>query len=213
MMHKIINQLSLDDIVSFMANGKLDNAPEGVPEYLNLLDKIRGMLIRFDKYPNDEVIVKHLVIVDQLTRAKARIVIAEAREYFWVDKIVSKDAWIGIYAEKMDKVANLSALAIKDVRDGALVLKMYKEIFEVRTSNMDEGNEIAYELINQPRFTIYTMNPEDLGLPKANRNNIKALIESKTLELSDKEKNQIFREADILPFEIFPNEQKNARKT
>lgn len=213
MMHKILEQLSLDDIIAFLENGKLDNAPEGVPEYLNLLEKVRGMLLRFDKYPNDEIIVKHLVISDQLTRAKARTVINEAREYFYCDQKVSKDAWIGIYAEKMDKVANLSALTIKDPRDGALVIKMYKDIYEVRTSNMNEGNEIPYELLNQPRFTIYTMNVEDLGLPKANRNNIKALIESKTLELSDKEKTQIFREADILPFKIFPNEQEDARKS
>ena len=60
---------------------------------------------------------------------------------------------------------------------------------------------------------IYSIDVEDLGLPKANRNNIKALIESRRLELSEKEKNTVYREADILPFKIFPDEQEDARKT
>lgn len=211
MKHNIIDELSLEDIVSFLANGKLDNAPEGVADYLNLLEKTRGMILRFDKYPNDEIIVNHLVFHDKLNKSKARKVVDEAREYFWADRITSKEAWDNFYADKMDKVINAAILSAKDSKDYISIVGAIEKVRNVRKGDKDE-NTIPYELLNQKRFTIYTLNVEDLGLQKANRNNIKALIESKTLELSDKEKNQIYREADMLPFKIFPNEQEDARK-
>lgn len=212
MMHKIINELSLEDIVSFLANGKLNNAPEGVADYLNILEKTRGMIMRFDKYPNDEIIINHLVFHDKLTRAKARIIIAEAREYFWADQITSKEAWDNIYASKMDMVINAAILSAKDSKDYVSIVGAIEKVRNVRKGDKEE-NEIPYELLNQKKFTIYSLNVEDLGLQKSNRNNIKALIESKTLDLSEKEKNQIYREADILPFKTFPDEQENARKS
>jgi hypothetical protein len=211
-MHDLINKLSLEDITSFLEHGKLDKAPEGVPEYLTILEKVRGMLLRFDQYPNDDIIVNHLVFNDHLTKNKARTIIAEAREYFYCDSIVSKEAWRNIYAEKMDRLGNAAVLAAKDAKDYIAIRQIYKDAFEIRGGNKEDAEEIPYDVLNQPRFTIYTLNIEDLGLPKSNRNSIKSLIESKTLELSEKEKNQIFREADILPFKVFPNEQEDTRK-
>ena len=100
----------------------------------------------------------------------------------------------------------------KDAKDYVAIRQIYKDAFEIRGGNKEDAEEIPYAVLNQPRFTIYTLNIEDLGLPKSNRNAIKALIESKSLELSEKEKNQIYREADILPFKVFPNEQEDTRK-
>jgi hypothetical protein len=211
-MRDLLDKLSLEDITSFLEHGKLDKAPEGVPEYLSILEKVRGMLLRFDRYPNDDIIINHLVFNDHLTKHKARTIIAEAREYFYCDSIVSKEAWRNIYAEKMDQLANAAILAAKDAKDYVAIRQIYKDAFEIRGGNKDDAEEIPYDVLNQPRFTVYTLNIEDLGLPKSNRNSIKALIESKTLELSEKEKNQIFREADILPFKVFPNEQEDTRK-
>ena len=213
MVNKIIESLSLEDVTTFLQFGKLDSAPEGVPQYLNILEKVRGMLLRFDQYPNDDIIVNHLVLVDNLTKYKARIIISETREYFYCDSVVSKEAWKNIYAEKMDKLANAAILSAKDSKDYIAIRQIYKDAFEIRGGNKDDNEELPYDLLNQPKFTIYTLNVEDLGMQKANRNNIKALIESKMLELSDKEKITIYREADILPFKVFPNEQENARKS
>lgn len=211
MTHNIIQDLSLEDITAFLANGKLDKAPPGVADYLNLLEKTRGMILRFDLYPNDDIIIKHLVFHDKITPAKARTIIAETREYFYIDSKVSKDAWRNIYAEGMQRLINAAILSAKDAKDYVSIGKLYKDLCDIRGLNDKEENEIPYELLDQKRFLIYSINIEDLGLPKANRNNIKALIESKMLELSEKEKNQIYREADILPFKVFPNEQENAR--
>lgn len=210
MKHNVIGDLTLEDITAFLANGKLENAPAGVPEYLNILEKVRGMLLRFDLYPNDDIIINHLVLQDELTRAKARSIIAETREYFYVDSLVSKQAWDNIYASKLDMLINAAILSAKDTKDYMAIVPAVREARNIRKGDKEE-NEIPYELINQKRFTIYTFNVEDLGLPKANRNNVKALIQNKFLGLSDKEKNQIYREADILPFKTFPNEQEDAR--
>ena len=73
--NELIESMSLDDIQSFLKNGNPNAAPVGVAEYLELLDKVRGMLIRFDKYPNDNLIIKTLVITDKLSQYKAKQVI------------------------------------------------------------------------------------------------------------------------------------------
>jgi hypothetical protein len=212
MKHNLLNELSLDDITEFLLHGDLKNAPEGVAEYLNLLEKVRGMLLRFDLYPNDDIVIKHLVFHDGITPSKARTVISETREYFYVDTNVSKEAWKNIIAEGMQKLITAAILSAKETKDYVSIGKLYKDLADIRGVNDKDDNEIPYELLNQEQWIIYTFDVEDFGMTKANRNNVKALIESSTLELSDKEKQQLFREADILPFKIFPNESENARK-
>ena len=212
MKHNLLNDLSLDDITEFLLHGDLKSAPEGVADYLNLLEKVRGMLLRFDLYPNDDIVIKHLVFHDAITPSKARTIISETREYFYVDTNVSKEAWKNIIAEGMQKLITAAILSAKETKDYVSIGKLYKDLADIRGVNDKDDNEIPYELLNQEQWIIYTFDVEDLGMPKANRNNIKALIESSTLELSDKEKTQLFREADILPFKIFPNESENARK-
>jgi hypothetical protein len=214
MNNTIIDSLTLEDITSFLQFGKIENAPEGVADYLNLLEKTRGMLNRFDKYPNDNVIVNFLVLHENITPYKARTIIAETREFFWLEgHKVPIEAWANIYAEKIDKLGNLAMLLAKDPKDALAAVKIFEAAYNMRGGNKEEKEEIPYALLNPPKNIIYSIDVEDLGLPKANRNNIKALIESRRLELSEKEKNTIYREADILPFKIFPDESEDARKT
>jgi hypothetical protein len=214
MNNTIIDSLSLEDITFFLQFGKIENAPEGVADYLNILEKTRNMLNRFDKYPNDTIIVNFLVLQENLTPHKARTIIAETREFFWLDsRAVPIEAWANIYAEKIDKLGNLAMLLAKDPKDALAAVKIFEAAYNMRGGNKEEKEEIPYALLNPPKHIIYSIDVEDLGLPKANRNNVKALIESRRLELSEKEKNTVYREADILPFKIFPDESEDARKT
>ena len=45
------------------------------------------------------------------------------------------------------------------------------------------------------------------------RNKIKEFIENKVPGLTEKQKQRLFQEADIIPFIALPNEQEDPRKT
>lgn len=209
--NEIIESMSLDDIQSFLKNGNPNAAPEGVAEYLELLDKVRGMLIRFDKYPNDNLIIKALLITDKLSPYKAKQVINEAREFFYCDQKVSIEAWQNIYAEKMDKLINLAMMSAKDAKDLVAIGKLVKDAYEIRGGGKDVKEELPEELFS-PKWVVYTADAEALGLPKVDRNRIKEFIDNKVPELTEAERNRLYQEADILPFKALPNDKENPRK-
>lgn len=209
--NEIIESLNLDDVISFCQNGNPNNAPEGIAEYLELLDKTRGMIVRFDKYPNDNVIVKSLMITDKLSQAKAKKIIEEAREFFWRDSSVSKDAWRNILVEKMMQVIHLAMLSVKDVSDADRVTKMIQRQAYLLQLDKVEDKELPAELF-QPQWVVYTTDAEELGLPKVDRNRIKEFIDKRVPELTEKEKNRLYQEADIIPFKALPNDEENPRK-
>ncbi|OJX55550.1 MAG: hypothetical protein BGO88_04870 [Flavobacterium sp. 38-13] len=205
-----IDQIDLSDIYEFIEKGSLSDAPEGIAEYLVLLDKIRGMAMRIDQFGSKEAIVKHLILVDKLSRYKASKVYDEAMEYFYVDSTISKKAWINIYAEKMDKMINFSMQTVKDVNDASKVVKMLVDVANHREVHTPDKEELPEELFRAP-FIVYSADAEFLGLPKINRQRLSEMIDSFP-ELTEKEKMHIKREALVLPLKVFPDEQENARK-
>lgn len=206
-----IDDISLEHVYDFMERGNMNNAPEAIVQYLDRLDKIRGMFLRIDKFGSKETIVKHLMLVDGMSRYKAMQVCDEAQQYFYADVKISKAAWRNIYAEKMEKAVNFGLLTMKDVSDAAKVVKMLADLGDMRGVNLEEKDELPASLFEAP-WVVYSADAEFLGMPKPNRNKISALIDSYP-ELSEKEKNHLKREALILPLNIFPDEQEDARKT
>lgn len=206
-----LNDVTLDDITLFLERKSSDVIPEYVEQYLNMLDKIRGMLQRFDMYPNDELIIKHLMIKDNLSRYKANDLLAETRMYFYCDQKVSKDAWRNILSEKMDKVIHFAMLTMKDPADADRVTKMIQRQAYLLRLDKDDVEEYPAEFFQKP-WVVYTTDVEALGLPKVNRNRIKEFIDNKVPELTEKERNRLYQEADIIPFKALPNDEENPRK-
>ena len=45
-----INDIALEHVYDFMEKGSLNNAPQEIVDYLQMLDKIRGMFLRIDTF-------------------------------------------------------------------------------------------------------------------------------------------------------------------
>lgn len=210
-----LDQVNLRDIYDFMETGNPKNAPEHIVAYLDLLDMVRGMFLRFDQFGSREAIIKHLMVSPKykLSRYKAAQVCDEAQEYFYRDTKISKDAWRNIYAEKMEKMINFAMLRVQDVNDAQKVIKMLLDASVLRAVNEPDKEELPAEIFQAP-FVVYSCDAEFLGMPKVNRQKLSEMID-KFPELSEKEKIQIKREALIpeFPLKIFPNEQEDARKS
>lgn len=206
-----IENIKIEDIYSFMENGNPADAPEAVVLYLDLLDKVRAMFLRIDKFGSKEAIVKHLMVADGFSRYKASQICNEAQEYFYCDTKMSKDAWRNIYADKIDMMINVAMQHIKDVSDAQKVVKMLIDAGAMRQVNVPDVKEIDADVFKKP-VVIYSCDAEFLGLPKIDRNKLAKIIDGLP-ELSEKERLQIRREALIDNLDIFPDEQKDARKS
>jgi hypothetical protein len=207
-----INDIDLEDIYAFMEHGNPDKAPAHVAEYLELLDAVRGMHLRIDKYGNSETIIRHLMTANKLSRMKANKIYQEALEYFYCDSHISKKAWRNILACKMEKMLNFVMLTAKDSTDAKRVVEIAKEMGAMLGVHEPDKDELPEELFRQP-IKIYTSSAADLGLPAANRTKLKEWIENLP-ELTEKEKARIKQEADIdNSFTIFPHEQEDPRKS
>lgn len=212
----LINEVNLNDIYDFIESGNPDNAPEHIVEYLELLTRVDGMIRRIDKYGSKNAVVKHIVLVEKLfgqklSYYKASKIYSEAIEYFFNDAEVSKQAWRNFYANIMDQEINFSRQVKKDTQDSKRIVDMAKSAAELRGALDEDKDELPDEIFRSP-FVVYSTKPEELGLPKVDRNRLKELIDQKIPDLSEKEKLRIYQEADIVPFEAFPNVEKDPRK-
>lgn len=206
-----IDDISLEHIYDFMERGNMNNAPDEIVQYLERLDKVRGMFLRIDQFGNKESIVKHLMLVDKLPRFKAMKVCDEALQYFYSEVNISKQAWRNIYAEKAEKMINFAMLRVKDASDAQKVIKMLLDNFELRGGNLPDKEDLPESLF-QPPFVIYSADAEFLGMPKVNRTLLAEMID-KYPELTEKEKNRLKEEALIHKLKVFPNEQEDPRKS
>jgi hypothetical protein len=207
----LIDNINLADIYEFVETGNPDNAPEGIVAYLELLNKVYGMTLRIDKFGSKEMVVRHLVLSEKISRYKAAQVYNEAIEYFYNDTEVSKKAWRNFYASIMDKEINFAMLTQKDGSDAKRIVDMAEKAANMRGAFDEEIEELPEELFRNP-FIVYTCDAEMLGLPKVDRNKLAAQIDAYP-EITEKEKVQIKREAQILPIKMFQNEQEDARKS
>jgi len=206
-----INDVDISHIYDFMERGSVNNAPQHIVDYLELLDKTRGMIMRIDQFGSKDLVVKHLMVAEKLSKYKAGLVYDEAIEYFYSSQKVSKAAWKNIYAQKMEMMINFATLQARTVDDVRKVIQMYKDVGEMREVHVEDKSDLAAELFQAP-VVVYSINPEDLGLPKANRQKLAEIID-KLPELTEKERNRIKEEAQVLPIKVFPDEQADPRKS
>lgn len=208
----LIDNVNINDIYRFIESGNPDNAPVEIVAYLELLTRVHGMKLRIDKFGNDEAIIKHLIAVDGLSRYKAKQIISEVIEYFYLDKSVTIEAWGNFYASIVEQEMNYVRQTKENSQDSKRVAELAMLAFELRGGKKEKIQELPEELF-QKQVVVYTTDIADLGLPKVDRNRIKELIDTKFGTLSEKERQRLYQEADIIPFKAFPNEQENPRKS
>jgi hypothetical protein len=206
-----LEDINLDVLYDFIEHGNPDNADPNIIKYLEVLDKVRGMRLRFQHYPTKEHIVKHLMKVDKYSRYLAVQFYNDASEYFYCDTKISKEAYRNIYAEEQEKDIALARMLAKDVNDLSKISKMRADLAALRQLDKEEAEELPEEFFAKP-WKLYAADAEFLGLPKVDRHKLSKQID-KLPELSEKERVIIKREAAILPVKIFADVSEDPRKS
>lgn len=205
-----IQDISLEAIYDFIENGKASNAPPGVADYLEAMDKVRAMHLRIDRYGSKTAIVEHLIKVDGLSYYQANKLYNQTIEYFYCDVEISKTAWLIKIAEGLEKDINLARNLAQDVSDLAKISNMWGKLKDAITEAFPDDLDIDDDLISRP-IKIYTMTPEDAGLPSVNRRELSAWIDELP-DVSEIVKERMKVEARILPGNLFLEDHNNPRK-
>lgn len=210
-----IEDITLDHLYQFMERGSIVDVPEDILYYLELLEKIYSMMRRLDKYGSRDVIVKHLMISEklkenELSRYKAVQLYYDALEYFYADTKVSKNTYRNMLADKLEKLLNVAIVSYGGASDLKGITALTKEIRLLK--QLDKEDAIDENPMDQKPFNLYSMNPEDVGIDKVDRNELIEFVENLP-ELNPKMKEKILRDANAMKQpKLLMDEQENPYK-
>lgn len=213
-MAKKLLDYNLDDLYEWIETGRSQTAPEELFQYANLLDKIRGMMLRKDIYGNKEAIIKHLVNFDENlkgNRYKANQFYAESIEYFYTQDNISKKAWRNLYAEDLDKAYDLAISLAQSTADVEKASKIKERAAKVRALDQEEPEKLPDNFFTRPN-KIYTIDMDKFELGNVNRTELEIWIDENTKKLTPKAIDRIKQEALITKVKIFQDEEENPRK-
>lgn len=198
---EVPKNIDLSDVYDFIDSGNPDNAPKEIVAYLDALEKVRSMKQRPKYYATKQHVINHLIKVNGLSRYLANKIHDDAVEYFYLEDSISKQARRNLYAEQQDEDIALARLAATSLEDLEKISKMRERAYKFRNLDQPDIDDFPKELFEKP-FKLYTLNPEDVGIPKADRRELAKRIEEYK-DLSELEKQILKREASILPHRIF----------
>lgn len=198
---KKLKDLELEDLIEFRDHGSMSKAPEEIVQYVEMLDKVRRMHVRFDKYGSRDAIINHLMKFDGLSHYLAAKMHDDSIEYFNADRAISKNAWRNKLAEMYEKVVNTGFVMARDANELMKVAKGIKDIAEILNLDEPDREEFPAELLGRP-IKLYTSNAEDLGMAPIDRYQLGRFIDDLP-EITESEKETIKRDAQLLPVKFF----------
>lgn len=196
----IPESIALCDIHDYIENGDITTVPKHIQFYLDLLEKVRDMKRRPREYATKDHIVKHLIKVNELSQYMANKIYDDCIEYFYLDSTISKQAYRNLYAEQQDEDIALARLAAQGIEDLDRISKMREKAYKFRQLDQPDIEDFPSELFEKP-FKLYTMEPEIVGIPKADRREVAARIDA-YLDTTELQKEILKREAGALPYRI-----------
>lgn len=215
MAKKKLIDYELADLYDWIEAGQPADVPSEFADYVNVLDKIRGMLNRIDKYGSNEVIVRHLITFEpelKGKRIKAMELINESIEYFYANKTLSKKAWCLWYATQLEKAYNFAIATAKNPSEAEKASKILERAGKFR--EMAESTELKLpdEIFKKP-YKIYTMDLNLFDKPNVDREEIDLWLEENFKELPQKALDTIKEEAMLKPIRLFKDEAEDPRKS
>lgn len=167
-------------IERILKTGDLDSLTPAEREYFDLMRVVRGFHARMMMPGGNRIVTKAGIIKILKSEAyglsdwMARQVYTDALNFFYSEEGVTTRAWSNLYAERLDKLANLAASMGKLKEAKSLITEAAK----LRGCYDEAAPEIPQELLDAATVTIYTADPESMGAPKADRKELENFIDN-----------------------------------
>ncbi|CAM1357660.1 hypothetical protein [Tenacibaculum halocynthiae] len=200
---EILEGLHYSILEKWIATGKVDTLPEGMEQYMQHLTAVLGW---HNRSFNKTQIIKRLRVTFHLDYYQAKNRYVDGLNYFYLDTDIKYDAYMSIYADKLDKITDLIIQSATTPDEALQAVKSIKEAAALR-EKIKPKETVPEELFKRPN-KVYTLQLEDLGVHESvDRNKLAKLIDSmETLEES--EKIRVKQEASLEPRIFNYHEQK-----
>lgn len=189
----IQNELNnIDRLQLLMTTGECKEMSPADELHYKQLDFVRAL---WDKMNNRNFIINALVKSYAVKEWKAIEIFNDSMNFFNQDNKIKSEAWANIYANQLDIVSSV----LLEINDFDQYLKYKKEAAAMRGVGKDKPQEVPpgfYDL--RPIF--YSIRPEDIGLPKVNRNMLAAFID-KLNDIPEDDRQRLHRDATDGKFE------------
>ena len=148
-------------------------------EYYKFMDMVRGFRARMlmpggKKVTTKAGIIKVLKTAYGLSDWMARRIYDDAINFFYAKDSVTPRAWANLYAEKLEKMADL-AFSSGRIKEGRALLN---DAEKLRGCFEEAAPEIPQELLEPKTAIIYTADASTLGAPSADRKELEAFIDA-----------------------------------
>lgn len=194
----ILEGMHYEILEKWVKGGRVDVLPEGMEVYLNQLTAVLGF---HNRCFNKTQIIKRLRATFNLNYHQAKSRYVDAINYFYLDKDITYDAYMNMYADKLDKVSDLIIQSSTTPEEAFLAVKVIKEAALIR-EKVKPKDLIPEELFTRP-YKVYTLQLEDLGVHEpVNRNHLAKMIDEME-SLEESEKLRIKQEASLEPRQLF----------
>jgi hypothetical protein len=195
---KALENVDLNLLQHYIQSGKHD-LPDNLVIYLELLEIVRSM---YSKYETKTFIINTLTSdVYGLSRNTATTLFYDALNFFYSDNKVKQKSWENIYADHLDNLAYICIA--KDDIDTAR--KCFVDAAKFRGVGAASNPEMPDEFKTKP-LIIYTLDPSDVGLPKASKKELAAFIDNLP-EISERERVRLSKDAGITEVTLFYDEK------
>lgn len=191
-----IDPTSLNRILS---TGDLECLTPEEREYFSFMEMVRGLRARM-LLPDGRKIVTKAGIIKLLKNNygfsdwMARRIYDDAINFFYSESTVTPRAWANLYAEKLEKMADLAFTGGKFKEGRALM----NDAAKLRGCFYEATPEIPEELLQPRTVIIYTSNAAALGAPSADRRELEAFIDE-IPEIPQLTCQRVKEDAGILP--------------
>lgn len=195
-----VNFENLDarQIERILHNGDVASLTPPEQEYLSMMELVRGLRARMMFPGGNRVVTKVGIIkllkseVYGLSDWMARRVYNDAINFFYAEEDVRPAAWRNLYAERLEKWADLSA-SLGKLKEAKSLLT---EAAKLRGCYDEQTAEIPQELLDAAPVVIYTADAESMGATRANRKELEAFIDS-IPEIPEVTRNRVKEDAGI----------------
>lgn len=206
-----IDDISLEDIYNYLESNNQKLRPE-IARYMQLMDKVFNMDCKPVKFGSKEIIIKHLIKFEGLSRYMAMKIYDDAMEYFYSQSNITKDAHRNRIAERQDKLVSMAIEMVEDVNDVFKIMKANADLVKILNLDKEEPLKLEDDEWLKP-FKVLSMDGEKLGLPGAfDREELEEWLQTLP-ELPEKTKELILQEALVKPLKLFPPENEDLRKS
>lgn len=192
------NSIDINSIQAIARTGDLDRLPEAERRYYDLMEMVRGLRARM-LMPGGERISTKAGIIKLLKSSAyglsdwmARRVYADAINFFYQDTEVTPRAWANLYAEKLEKWADLAAVSgrLGEAKSHLVEAAKLRRCYE------DPGSDVPAELLEQSPVVIYTADAESVGAPRTDRRRLEQFI-SGLPDLSEDTRDRLREDAGL----------------